>query len=88
MFFDGDIDMVARAGASLPNITTRARAAERGAEYPVDADESRIFWKRIELATEAVLKEKPGDGGVQELDPRGTAAAEIAAVWKWIKGRK
>ena len=36
----------------------------------------------------AALADALIDGrGVQELDPRGKAAAEIAAVWKWIKGR-
>ena len=61
MFFDGDIDMVARALVVMFGKEAPARAAERGAEYPTDADDSRIFWKRIELATEAVLSEKPGD---------------------------
>ena len=63
MFFDGDIDMVARALVEMFGKDAPARAAERGAEYPVDAGESRIFWKRIELATEAVLEEKLGDAG-------------------------
>ena len=61
MISDRDIDMCARALVEMFGKDAPARAAERGAEYPVDADESRIFWKRIELATEAVLKEKPGD---------------------------
>ena len=61
MFFDGDIDMVARALVEMFGKEAPARAAERGAEYPEGADESREVWKRIEQATEAVLKEKPGN---------------------------
>ena len=40
------------------------------------------------LVQRAALADALIDGrGVQELDPRGKAAAEIAAVWQWIKRR-
>ncbi len=61
MISDRDIDMCARALVEMFGKDAPARAGERGAEYPEDADDSRTFWKRIELTTEAVLKEKPGD---------------------------
>ena len=56
MFFDGDLDMLARARVLRFGKDAPARAAERGAEYPADADGSRIFWKRIELARRCSAK--------------------------------
>lgn len=63
MISDRDIDMVARGLVERFGNYAPARTAERAAEYPEDAEDSRAFWKRIEQETEAVLREKPGNAG-------------------------
>ncbi len=56
---DDDITLVARALVRMFGKDAPARAAMRAAEYPEDANgEGRAFWKRIEKATEGVLRSR------------------------------